>query len=75
MSNDTTLVEEAPPERPEESAPQAEITKLATQHADRVRELEADRWRLSERIEALENQNAGNSKRASWIRPASCKLP
>lgn len=37
---------------------QAELEDLATAHAERVRELELDRWRLNERIEVLEDQNA-----------------
>lgn len=57
MSNDPTLAEEAPPEAPEDSTKETEVARIVAAHADRVRELEADRWRMSERIEALEIQN------------------
>jgi glycosyltransferase involved in cell wall biosynthesis len=42
----------------EELDAHAEIERLTTQHAERLREIETDRWRQSERIEALEAQNA-----------------
>jgi glycosyltransferase involved in cell wall biosynthesis len=38
-------------------ASQAEIDRVTTLHAERVKDLETDRWRLNERIEALETQN------------------
>lgn len=57
MSNDPTLAEETPPEAPDDSGKETQLARLGAVHADRVRQLEADRWRMSERIEALEAQN------------------
>ncbi|HYP91089.1 MAG TPA: glycosyltransferase [Polyangiaceae bacterium] len=57
MSNENQLADEMPPGGPEDEPREAEIERLTTLHAERIREIEADRWRLTERVEKLETQS------------------
>lgn len=64
MSNDSHSTLDSTADAPEESPEtesqrrEAEIERLTVLHAERLKDIETDRWRQGERIEALEAQNA-----------------
>jgi glycosyltransferase involved in cell wall biosynthesis len=60
MTQDPILADEqaSDSEGTVEAQSEAEIERLTLLHAERLKEVETDRWRMGERIEALEAQNA-----------------